>query len=221
MVALRAWFAANWRKVVALGMSLAVVFCCCGPLGTGALYGGYWLTRPAQEAAPPPTATPAPSPPTATPVPPAPTATPPPAAPPPAEPAASAGYQPEGLKYQHDVGCAATSTPMEYPACILQRVQAGELTGEQAVVMIQALAVKYGAHNEEAMTVSFDSRQPVLGWCPGGVSYYPPDTARPLSGTAGQAWVDTLFVVDRSPEGEPGTKWIEAVDHPCWVVYRR
>lgn len=126
---------------------------------------------------------------------------------------------PTGLKYQYDAGCAQTSTPMEYPACILQRVQAGELTGEQAVVMIQTLGQKFSAPSYEGMTLTFANTQPVLAWCPGGVNHYPPDTAKPLVGTNGAKWADLLFVVDAGTGG-PDRK-IEANGSPCWIVYRR
>lgn len=130
---------------------------------------------------------------------------------------------PLGLKYQHDTSCEAAGKEheLEYPACWLQKVQFGEISGEDAVRAIQALTIKYNTHSEEAMVVEFDNRQPVGAWCPGGTTYKPPDTARPLEGTKGARWADLLFVVDRSPEGEPGTKRIEAKDHPCWVFYRR
>ncbi len=124
---------------------------------------------------------------------------------------------PLGMKYQYDAGCAQTSTPMEYPACILQRVQAGELTGEQAVVMIQQLGAKYEAPSFEGMTLTLPNRQAAVVWCPSGASFYPPDTARPLEGTTGNQWAQNLFVVDAATGGPD--REIKAKDNPCWMAY--
>lgn len=126
-----------------------------------------------------------------------------------------------GLKYQYDGGCDATKTPMEFPACVLQRVQNGELTGEQAVVMIQALGKKYEAPSFEDTKFALPNLQPALFWCPGGVKLpYPPDTARPLSGTKGAKWADTLFVIDRGTGGPERIVESKTTDK-CWIVYRR
>lgn len=157
-----------------------------------------------------------------------PTRTPEPTAAPP-QPAASGDELtnvppggPFGLKYQHDAGCSDVGDKaMDYPACILQKVQSGEMTGEQAVKMIQQLSVKYQAHNEDKPQHVLPNTQPALFWCPGGVTApYPPDTARPLEGTKGAKWANLLFVVDRATGGpdrvvnaKSGTK--------CWMVYRR
>jgi len=130
---------------------------------------------------------------------------------------APAGSEPQGLKYQFDAGCDKTSTPLEYPACILQRVQSGEMTGEQAVVAIQALGQKFSAPSFEGMVLSLPNTQPAVVWCPAGVAYFPPDTARPLEGTKGAQWANLLFVIDKATGG-PDRK-IEAKNSPCWMVY--
>lgn len=110
---------------------------------------------------------------------------------------------------------------MEYPACILQRVQVGELTGEQALVMIQQLNAKYQALSFEDVRLTIPNLQSALLWCPAGIQgQYPPDTANPLSGTKGDKWADLLFVIDRGTGG-PDRIVQAAPNSKCWMVYRR
>lgn len=134
----------------------------------------------------------------------------------PAAPAAPTG--PLGMKYQYDDGCAATTSPMNYPACVFQRVQAGELTAEQAVVTIQALGQKFGAPSFEGMNLTLPNQQPAIVWCPAG-GIFPPDTARPLEGTSGARWASNLVVIDAGTGGPD--RVIKATGSACWLVYVR
>ena len=128
---------------------------------------------------------------------------------------------PLGLKYQFDAGCAATDMPMEYPACILQRVQAGELTGEEAYGMIRQLAAKNQALSVEDVRLTIPDLQTALLWCPAGIQgQHPPKTVKPLAGTQGDKWADMLFVLDRGVGG-PDRVVQAAPGSKCWMVYRR
>ncbi len=123
---------------------------------------------------------------------------------------------PLGMKYQFDAGCAATPNPMDYPACILQRVQSAELTGEQAVVMIQELGARLGAPSFEDALLVLPNMQPAVVWCPAGASF-PPDTARPLEGTKGAQWASNLVIVMAGTGGPE--REITAIADKCWMVY--
>lgn len=200
------------RNILIVVVALVLISCGCCALSGGVYY--LW-SRNQQTALVPTKAivttvpTPAPASTEKAPVP-APTAVP---------TAAVATTGPLGMKYQFDAGCAATSSPMDYPACILQRVQAGELSAEQAVVLIQALGAKFAAPSFEGSVLSLPNAQPAIVWCPSG-GIFPPDTARPLEGTKGAQWASNLVVIDAGTGGPD--RIIKATGtNPCWMVYRR
>lgn len=144
----------------------------------------------------------------------------------PAAPAAGSGAfhdRIKGLKYQ-PVGsgaCTSVPNPGEYPSCLFQNVQSGDKNAVQVVQALQALVTTYQTPNFEGVSVTFANTQAVIAWCPAGVQRpYPPDTAKPLSGTIGAQYMDHLFVVDAGTGGASRTITSANPAEKCWVAYR-
>lgn len=128
-------------------------------------------------------------------------------------------YVAEGLKYQYDEGCDKTDQPLGYPACWLQRVQAGEITASLAFAAIESLATQQGVEVMKGKSFSIPSRQAALVWAPEGVVQHPADTALPLSGTKGAKWEKTLFVIDAATGGSD--REVKAVKGEITLIYLR
>lgn len=114
------------------------------------------------------------------------------------------------LDYQDDPagGCAASSAPMDYPACILQRVQSGELSVTEGIVAIQQLTARFGVPSQDGWTTLQANEHAVtFGWCSGGFARpLPNDTARPLEDTRLESrWWDSVVIVQPHPAADPAT----------------
>jgi len=124
-----------------------------------------------------------------------------------------------GLKYVHPMApangsCVGLADWDQYPACILQRVQNQELTGPNAVVMIQKLGAAKGAPSFEGTTLSVPDGQAMFVWCPSGATL-PSDVAQPLRGTRGAQWGENVFIAAVSSQRTIMSK----TGDNCWGVF--